>query len=54
MQTERESIVTYIQNRAQRHRDAATPNGKDSSYHKGTAILLDALAGDIKAGLDQA
>lgn len=52
--SERDSIVAYIEERARRHRGKAKEKGKDSSFHKGTAILYDALAGDIRAGLDQA
>lgn len=52
--SERDSIIAYIEARARRHRDKAKEKGKDASFHRGTAVLYDALAGDIRAGLDQA
>lgn len=51
---ERESIVAYIEQRADEHQRRAEKGGRDSSYHRGTATLFRALASDIKAGLDAA
>lgn len=49
----RNSIVEYITKRADQHDAAALKtNGADVSYHKGTAVLFRALAGDIRAQLD--
>lgn len=46
-----DQITRYIKQRAQKHRDVADKGGKNASYHRGTAIIFDALAGDIAAGL---
>lgn len=48
MQAEFEQVALYVERRAAEHRAAAGKGGKNASYHRGTAVLFDALASDIR------
>lgn len=54
MNSETDSIIAFIEQRADKHQDASKNSGQHQADHGATAADYRALASDIKAGLHRA